>query len=496
MSQSQRTRAGTGTATRRPSPTLVVVILGCLVLPMSMSGAGVAVPLIAADLDAPGAPAQWVVTAYFLTASSFMLVAGSLGDIVGRRKVFRVGAIVYAVGSLGAALAPSIGVLLAARALTGLGAAGVLASGAALLAGAFEGSARTRAFATMGTTAGIGLALGPALSGWIVGSAGWRVSFGIFTVAGLVVAAGAAMITESRARHRTSVDWAGAIALVASLALLMLGLSQGGGSRWGHPLTAVPLLAGGLLLVVFVMIERRADTPLLEMALLRNRRFMGWLLALVALALGFGGILAYLPTYLQTAAEHSPVTAGWAMLLPTLPMLIMPLAAGRLVDRGIRPPLLINVALLLIGAGDIWLMILHPGVGLGEIAGPLLAVGAGVGLASGIIDAQALGQVDPRYTGMASGTINTVRSASNTVVLALFGSALLSALGISLGSSELAGRAASGTWLRADHTVMASHLTDAWRIVLGASGGIVLLMSVLVHRLVRTSDTGARTWRR
>lgn len=148
--------------------TLAVVLVGFLALPMSMSGAGVAVPRIGADLDASGPAAQWVVTAYFLTASSFMLVAGSLGDAIGRRRIYRTGAVAFTLGCLGAAFAPNIAVLLTARVLTGLGAAGVMAGGGAILGATFTGAARARAFAAMGTTSGLGLALGPSFSGWLV----------------------------------------------------------------------------------------------------------------------------------------------------------------------------------------------------------------------------------------------------------------------------------------------------------------------------------------
>src|SRR5690606_18827422 len=148
------------------------ILIGLLPLPMSMSGASIAIPHIGADLDTGGAAAQWVVTGYFLTASALMLVAGSLADVLGRRRIYRLGALVYATGSLAAALAPTIGVLLAARILTGVGAAGVMASGGAILAATFTGPARTRAFAAMGAVAGVGLALGPSVSGWIVEALG------------------------------------------------------------------------------------------------------------------------------------------------------------------------------------------------------------------------------------------------------------------------------------------------------------------------------------
>ncbi|MEV8411084.1 MFS transporter, partial [Streptomyces niveus] len=160
--------------TRRPlSPTraattLTVVLLGYLTLPMAMSGITVALPRIGADLDASGAALNWVVVGYFLAASSFTLVAGSLGDLFGRRRLFAVGAAVYTAGTLASAFSHHILLLDAARVLSGVGSAGVMASGGALLAATFTGAARSRAFASVGTAVGIGLAAGPTFAGTMV----------------------------------------------------------------------------------------------------------------------------------------------------------------------------------------------------------------------------------------------------------------------------------------------------------------------------------------
>ncbi|MEU6719364.1 MFS transporter [Nonomuraea sp. NPDC046802] len=176
----------------RRAVALAAVLLGFLVLPMLMSGTTVALPRIGADLHASGPALQWVAVGYFLAAASMMLVAGSLGDVFGRRRVFAAGAAVSIVGALGSALAGDILVLDAARTVSGIGAAGVMTGGGAMLGSTFTGRARTRVYAAMGTTAGVGMAVGPTLSGWLVGAFGRRATFASFAAAGLLLAAGPA----------------------------------------------------------------------------------------------------------------------------------------------------------------------------------------------------------------------------------------------------------------------------------------------------------------
>lgn len=470
-----------------PSPigTLLVILAGFLALPMSISGASVAIPRIGADLDTGGAAAQWVVTGYFLTASALMLVTGSLADTLGRRRIYRIGALVYAAGCLVAALAPSIGVLLAARVLTGLGAAGVMASGGAILAATFAGTARTRAFAAMGATAGLGLALGPSASGWVVDTLGWRLGFGVFTLAGLVLLVGTVFMRETRAQARPRVDLAGATLLAVGLAGLMLAVSQGPSRGWTDPLVLTAAVAGVTGLATLVPIERRATNPVLDLSLLRHRRFMGWLLAATTMAFGYGGVLAFLPSYLQAPAGHSPSATGLVMLLPTVPMMLLPTLAARLINRGASPAVLIATALLLIATGNAWLSVLHPEIAIPALTGPLLTVGAGVGLAAGIIDAQAMNQVDTDHAGMAAGMLNTVRGGANALILALFGAALIGLLTVTLGDPELAGRVATGNIPASGAAALATGLTDAWRIALLALAALCTLAAVATGLMVR-----------
>lgn len=465
--------------------TLGIVLLGFLALPMSMSGAGVALRPISIGLDASGSVVQWVITGYFLTASSFMLVAGSLGDALGRRRIYRVGVLLYTMGSLTAALAPTIEILLATRVIGGLGAAGVMAGGSAILASTFTGAARTRAFAAVGTVAGIGLAFGPTLAGWIIQALGWRLSFGVFAIAGAVLLAGAGRLSESRAATRSRIDVRGAVSLVVGIVLLMLAISQGSERGANDRLIIVSAFLGMVALAAFVAIERRVANPVLDLRLLRNRRFMGWLLAAATVTLGFGGLLGYLPSYLQGAAQLSSADVGLIMLMPTLPMLVLPALGGRLLNRGVPATALIAASLLIIAAGNGWLMTIHPEIRAMGLLGPLVTVGIGVGTANGIIESQAMNQIEPRHTGMAAGILNTIRSGTNAVTLAVFGAALIVLLGIFLDTPSLAGRVATGNFSHSQPG-LSEALTETWRTALGAISLLCALSALTVVGLVKT----------
>ncbi|MCQ4214159.1 MFS transporter [Streptomyces longispororuber] len=468
----------------RPTLTLIVVLLGMLTLPMAMSGTTVALPRIGADLDASGAALQWVVVGYFLAASSFMLVAGSLGDLYGRRRILTAGAAIYTAGTLASALAQHILLLDAARLLSGVGAAGVMASGGSLLAATFTGRARTRVFASLGTTAGLGLAFGPTFSGWTVDTLGWRATFLTYVAVGAVIVAGTRLMDESRADVRPRVDKAGAAAFIAGLALALFAVTQGSKSGWGSAQTLVPAALAAALFTTFLRIERRlvragsGRRPILDVRLARNPAFLGWAVGSFGLGAGTTGVLAFLPTYLQGANGTSARAAGLTLLLMTVPVLALPPLGARLVNRGVPARHLLVLSLLLIAAGNAWLTTLHPGISTAALAGPLLTIGAGQGLSIGIIDAQAMSMVAPSEVGMASGFLNTVRGGTGAVMLTVFGALLLASLESRLGSGALADRVTAGA---GGH---APEFTAAWQLTLWAVTGLMTVLALVVHRLL------------
>ncbi|KNB49056.1 MFS transporter [Streptomyces caatingaensis] len=474
----------------RPAATLGLVLLGMLTLAMSMSGTTVALPEIGADLGASGAPLQWVITGYFLTASSFMLVAGSLADALGRRRVYRVGAALFTAGLALSATADDVLLLDAARVLAGLGAAGVMAGGGALLGSTFQGAARTRAFGALGTVGGVGLAAGPTLSGALVGTLGWRAAFLVFAAVGAVLLTGTLLVAESRAEARPRLDVAGAVTFIVALGLLMTGVTQGPQNGWSHPLVLGAFGGGAALLVTFGILQRRSAHPVLDLALVRDRRYLAWTLAGLTGAVGFAGTLTYLPTYFQGVDGASSGEAGTTMLLLTAPVLLLPLVGARLVNRGVPARVLIALAMGLVAAGNAWLTVLEPGAGAGLLAGPLLTIGIGTGLANGLVDGQAMGVVAAGREGTAAGFLNTVRGGGQAMMIAALGAGLLSLLQGRLGSGELAGRVASGHLDGADHAYLAGEFTGAWHTVSWTIAGVMAVVAVTVVVLLRAPRGG------
>lgn len=481
-------------ANRRPDPdhptppgspalTVAAVLLGVLVVPMGMSGTSAALPRIGADLGGSGL--QWVITGYFLAASCLMLVAGSLGDLLGRRLVLRIGAAGYAVSCSLAALAPSMVWLNIARGVSGIGAAAIMASGAALLGATFRAEARTRVFAALGTTVGVGLAFGPTVSGWLVGWLDWRGMFAFFGVAGALVLAGTWVMQETRSAARPRLDLAGAAVFVVGMVALMYGINQVSDAGWNEPAVLLPVAAGLATLGLFAALQRRTRDPLLELDLLRNPRLVAWLVAVATMAGGTVGALIYLPTYLQGGTGLTAGEAGAVMLALTVPVLLIPPVAGRLVNTGRSPTLLITVALALLAAGNVWLTVLTPGGPPAALLGPLVAIGVANGLAAGMIDNQALRQAPAERLGMASGLLNTVRSGTNAIGLAIFAAVLAGLIRRRVGDPEVAASLAGGVVPDGDRAHLLEQYTAAWQELLWSVGALCAVALVVVLVLLR-----------
>jgi MFS family permease len=475
----------------RAALTLGPVLLGYLIVPMAMSGTSIALPRIAADLGGSGGALQWVVTGYFLAASCLMLIAGSLGDLFGRRRIFAVGAALYSLSTAAAAFAPNVLALDAARTLSGVGAAGVMAGGGAILGSTFEGPARTRAFAMVGTMVGVGLAFGPTFAGWLVSGLGWRAMFGAFAGAGVLLVAGTLFLRESAAEHPPRFDVPGTITFVLGIIGLMYGTNQVAEEGWTSPKVLGFLGAGLLMLAVFVALERRSTHPVLDLALLGGGPFTGWLLAALTTAVGTVGVLVYLPTYLQGAGDFSAGDAGTLMLAMTFPVLAVPALTGKLVNQGVSARFLITLAITLLAGGNAWMTVLAPDSGPAQLIGPLLLIGVGNGLAAALIDAQAMEHVASDRIGMASGLLNTARGGANALVLAVFGATLISLMQSEVGGREQAGRVAAGDLDGASRAFQAQQYTDAWHIVLWTVAALCLLSCLVIHRLVGNAAANA-----
>ncbi|MGX9932995.1 MFS transporter [Virgibacillus salarius] len=464
-----------------PTVTLIVVLVGVLVIAMSIAGTAVAVPQIGVDLSVSGAPLHWVVAAYNLTFAAFTLVFGSLADLFGRRRTFIIGSALFVIGSLISAISNNIFLMDAARALAGIGGAGVMASGGAILATTFNGPARMRAFAALGTMAGVGIAIGPFLSGWLVGEFGWRSIFLIYLAIGVLILIGTLFISESRGAQSVKVDWPGMLTFIVGFTLIMFGIMQGPEIGWGSPVILTVFVVGIILLSIFVFVERRSTLPVLNLKLIKNTRFMAWCISTLITSVGFLGVLVFLPVYLQGVNQISAEEVGVIMLILTAPVLVIPQLGGWLVNRGVSTPALIGLSLLLIAAGNAWLTVIHPGVSTSDLFGPLLMIGVGMGISFGITDGQAMSLVDQEQVGMAAGFLNTIRGGSEALVIAVFGAVLVTLLQVRVKSAELAEQVAAGVITSSDSGFLSEQFTEAWQVTLWGVAAICATMAVVVY---------------
>ncbi|MEV4615207.1 MFS transporter [Kitasatospora sp. NPDC049258] len=408
-----------------PAITLIAVCVSCGLLPASLTGTSVALPSIGSHLDASLVSLQWVVNAYNLTFASVMLAAGSIADLVGRRRMFGSGLVVFTLCTLGAALVSDIVVLDLLRALAGVGAAMVLTAASALLAQTFDGPARMRAFGFLGSSFGLGLALGPSMGGLLVQAGGWRAVFLCHAAISALVLLSLPFLRESRDPDATGVDWPGALTFSGSLFAATLALVEGPQLGWGDPLVLALLALAAVLLAGFVLAEQRQARPMFELSLLRRPQFVAVSLMPVLLAFGFVCLLVLLPSYFIGINGMSTRAAGLTMLLLSGPVLLLPMAAGVL-TRAVSTRVLLGVSLLLVGLGAIWLTAIDRDSTTADLAGPLLVIGTGVGISFGLLDGAAVGTVDASRAGMAAGMFNTLRLTGETVAIAGMSAVLVS----------------------------------------------------------------------
>jgi MFS family permease len=406
-----------------PAAVLTAVLLSSLSLPITITGASVALPDIATDLSAALPAVQWVVNGYLATFASFMLATGSLADMVGRRRVFATGVAVFASCGLASAAAWDVVLLDVLRIVAGMGAAAAASSAAAILASAFEGRARVRAFGLFGTALGVGLAFGPTIAGALIELFGWRAVFAVPAAACVVVLVLVPALPESRQEGSRRVDWAGTASFTLALLLLIFGFVQGPAWGWDAAPVLVAFAVSAVLLVVFFVVERRQSDPMFDLGMLTNARFVGISLAgatIVSIPLP---LLVYLPAYFTNAAGMSTGEAGAVLVLLTGLTLFLPML-GPLITRVIPPQGVVVLAVALVGLGAAWLTVIDTGSSVLTLAGPLLTIGAGFGVSTGLIDGVAIGAVDPSRAGTAAGMFNTVRLAIETIAIAVAGAVL------------------------------------------------------------------------
>lgn len=450
-----------------------------------------------------GTPVQlnWVTNAFMLSFGATLMAAGALADAYGRKRLFLLGLALIVAGSLLAACAPGIVVFDLARAVQGIGAAAAFAAGTAALAQLFEGPARTGAFSLIGTSFGLGLSSGTILAGWLVGSFGWQavvLSPGAIGLAAFAIALFA--MKESRNPQAGGLDAGGTLSFIGMLSLLTLGVLQGPASGWGDRRVLAALTGAVLLGAAFIVIQRRAANPMLDLSLFRYPRFVGVQLLAAAPAYSFVVLLVLLPIRFVGLDGLDPLAAGRLMMVLSGPVLVLPSLAALLARR--FPVGSISAAGLLLAAlGLHWLGGVQAGMPPRQLIGPLLLIGCGIGLPWGLMDGLAVSVVPRERAGMASGIFNTVRVAGEGIALALVAAGLTALVGRQL--ADLPGSAmpalaqaaqqlatgnlqqASALLPHADRASLLHAYGEAFGILLRVLSGVTVLTAAVVFAFLR-----------
>jgi EmrB/QacA subfamily drug resistance transporter len=420
----------------------VAVCLGTFMLLVDVSIVNVALPQMALDLGASFAGLQWVIDVYALALAALLLLVGSLSDAVGRRRTYLVGLAIFTVTSLACGLAPSQGVLVAARALQGVGAAAMFATTIALINAAYTGPLRGVAFGIWGATNGAAAAAGPIVGGLLTQALSWRWVFFVNVPIGLVaiLVARRALTEPQNSSARRRIDWAGgaAFTVAAATATTALVRSEDG---WTSATTLGLLAVGALALASFVAIEVRSPAPLIELSLLRHGPLAGILVAAVLYSAAAFATLVYASIWLQTVLGLEAIAAGLVTLPLTTLAFVIAAGAGRFL-HDLPPRLVLGGGLALIGVGDV----LQVGLGAGSDWPRLLAgfavVGVGVGAVSPVLASAALAAVAPERSGMAAGAVNTARQLGFALGIAVFGSVFTASIADQLSADAPGGRVA------------------------------------------------------
>ena len=441
---------------------LLSTSLGFGVVQLDVSVVNVAIKPIGADLGGGVSGLQWVVGAYTLAFAALILSAGALGDRIGAKRMFIGGFALFTLASAACGLAPSLAVLIAARAVQGVGAAMLVPCSLSLLSHAYrDPRAQARAVGLWAAGASVALAGGPLLGGILTATLGWRSIFFINAPIGLAgILLTVRFATETTRSADRGVDVPGQLTAIVALAALAGAMIEAGHYGFAAPLVLAGFGVAAVALAGFVIIEGRRRRPMLPLNLFRIRTFSVSSAIGVVINVAFYGLIFVLSLYFQDTRHYSALLTGLAFAPATVAVAAANLTAGRLA-RLAGPRATLAGAALLLAAGLGGMLVIGPGTGYPAIVVQFMAVGFGLGVIVPVVTAALLGSVDPSRSGLASGTLNTARQTGSVIGVGLFGS------------------------------LAAGHLVSGLRLALVISAGLALLVAGLAAGLRPEASPGA-----
>lgn len=403
--------------------TLIATIVASAMTFIDGTVVNVALPALQASLGATITDVQWVIEAYALFLGALILAGGSLGDQLGRRRVFVVGVVVFTVASAVCGLAPTPLVLTAGRALQGIGAALLTPGSLAIITATFEGQARGQAIGTWSGFSAITTAIGPVGGGWLVEHVSWRAVFFInLPLAALVLLLSARYVPESRDPSRTgTIDWTGAALTVTGLGGLVLGLLEWPPLGAGHPVVAGALVVGAVCLALLPIVERRARNPMLPLGLFESRPFALANVLTFFLYAALAEMLFIIPLDLIQARGYSATIAGAAILpFPVILFLLSRWSGGLVARVGSRLPLTAGPIVVAIGFG-LFAFSPHGGSLMVSVLPSIVIIGLGMAITVAPLTTTVMNSADERHAGAASGVNNAVSRVAGLIAIAVFG---------------------------------------------------------------------------
>ncbi|HUE27017.1 MAG TPA: MFS transporter [Solirubrobacteraceae bacterium] len=402
---------------------LLLLAMTQFVIVIDASIVNVALPSIGRALNFSRDDLSWVVNAYTLTFGGFLLLGGRMADLLGRRRMFMLGLVLFSVASFAGGVAQSEGWLIAARAVQGLGAAIVSPAALSIITTTFsEGAERNRALGIWGAVAGAGGAAGVLLGGILTSGLSWRWVLFVNVPIGIAAAALAPRtLVESRAEDGASTfDFPGAVTVTAGLSLLVYAIVDAVNVGWGASRTWIEIAAAVVLLIAFVVIESRQRHPLMPFSIFRLRTLRGSDIVGLLIGMSLFSMFFFISLYLQQVLHYSPIKTGISYLPLAVGIIISAGLASQLVTRvGFKPTLI--AGLLLITGGLLWFSQV-PAIGgsyTADVLGPSLLAAVGLGFAFVSVTIGAVTGTKPHEAGLASGLINTAQQVGGALGLAI-----------------------------------------------------------------------------
>jgi EmrB/QacA subfamily drug resistance transporter len=400
---------------------IAATVLGSGIAVLDATVVGIALPTIGRAFHSGVGTLQWVVSGYSLTLAAFLLLGGSLGDRLGRKRMFSIGVVWFAVASVCCGIAPNASVLIVARVFQGVGGALLAPASLAIIQASFRPQDRARAIGAWSGLGGVATAAGPLLGGYLIVAGSWRWVFFInVPVAVVVLVVAARHVPESRDPSTAGhVDVLGAGLAVLFLAGLTYGLIEAPSHGWTSPAVLASLLVAVIAAPLFLLVEQAEAHPMLPLGMFRTRQFSGANAVTFIVYGALGGALFLLPVELQLVVHYSPLESGLALLPVTAIMLVFSARSGHLASR-IGPRLQMTAGPVVVGAGLLLLTrATHSGSYVVMVLPAVLVFGAGLAITVAPLTATAMGAVPAEHAGVASAVNNVVARAGGLLAVAV-----------------------------------------------------------------------------